>query len=166
MADPPSVGAEEEFLLVDPRTGEPAPRNAAVAEEAERRGVKLQLDLSGCQVKTTSGVAETGAQLGDELARLRRTAAQAAQARGGQLLALGLPPVTPHHFPVTRTERSRRIAAQFAIIAHEQAICGCPVHVQVPDRAAAVHVSTWLRPWLPSLLALSGKSAVYPNADT
>jgi glutamate---cysteine ligase / carboxylate-amine ligase len=166
MADPPSVGAEEEFLLVDPRTGEPAPCNAAVAEEAERRGVKLQLELSGCQVETTSAVAETGAQLGDELARLRRTAAQAAQARGVQLLALGLPPVTPHHFPVTGTERYRRIGAEFGMIAHEQGICGCHVHVQVPDRAAAVHVSNWLRPWLPSLLALSANSAIYRNADT
>ena len=26
MSDLPTVGAEEEFLLVDPRTGEPAPR--------------------------------------------------------------------------------------------------------------------------------------------
>ena len=37
----PTFGAEEEFLLVDPRTGEPAPRNAAVAEEAKRRGATL-----------------------------------------------------------------------------------------------------------------------------
>ena len=37
MSDLPTVGAEEEFLLVDTRTGEPAPRNTAVAQEAELR---------------------------------------------------------------------------------------------------------------------------------
>ena len=52
------------------------------------------------------------------------------------------------------------------MVAHEQGICGCHVHVQVPDRAAAVHVSNWLRPWLPSLLALSANSAVYRSADS
>lgn len=52
------------------------------------------------------------------------------------------------------------------MIAHEQGICGCHVHVQVPDRAAAIHVSNWLRPWLPSLLALSANSRVYRNADS
>ena len=38
MSELPTVGVEEEFLLVYPRTGEPAPHNAAVAAEAERRG--------------------------------------------------------------------------------------------------------------------------------
>lgn len=52
------------------------------------------------------------------------------------------------------------------MVAHEQGICGCHVHVQVPDRAAAVGVSNWLRPWLPSLLALSANSAVYRGADS
>ena len=162
----PNVGVEEEFLLVDPRTGEPAPRNAEVACEAESRGVALQLELSSCQVETTSNVMATSAALGEELARLRRAAAQAAEAAGLGLLALGLPPVTPHEFPVTDTDRYRRIGAQFGMVAHEQGICGCHVHVEVPDRAAAIQVSNWLRPWLPSLLALSANSAIYRNADS
>lgn len=166
MSELPTVGVEEEFLLVDPRTGEPTPHNAAVAAEAESRGVTLQLELSACQVETTSSVATTSAELGENLTRLRRVAAEAAQAAGVQLVALGLPPVTPHEFPVSGTERYRRIGAEFGMIAHEQGICGCHVHVQVPDRAAAIEVSNWLRPWLPSLLALSANSALYRNADT
>jgi carboxylate-amine ligase len=166
MTDLPTFGAEEEFLLVDPQTGEPTPRNAEVAAEAERRGIELQLELSSCQVETTSSVAQTSDQLGEELARLRRGAARAAQACGLQLLALGLPPVTPHEFPVTDTKRYQRIGAQFGMVAHEQGVCGCHVHVEVPDRAAAIHVSNWLRPWLPSLLALSANSAIYRNADS
>ncbi|OBA72318.1 carboxylate--amine ligase [Mycobacterium sp. 1554424.7] len=166
MSGLPTFGAEEEFLLVDPRTGEPAPRNTAVAEEAERRGATLQLELSSCQVETNSSVAATSAELGDQLTRLRRAAAEAAGAAGVQLLATGLPPVTPHDFPVTDTPRYRRIGETYGMIAHEQGICGCHVHVQVPDRAAAIAVSNWLRPWLPSLLALSANSRIYRNADS
>jgi len=166
VSELPTVGVEEEFLLVDPRTNEPAPRNTEVAAQAESRGVTLQLELSSCQVETTSSVATTSAQLGVELAALRRTAAHAAEAAGVRLLALGLPPATPHKFPVTDTPRYRRIGSQFGMLAHEQGICGCHVHVEVPDRAAAVRVSNWLRPWLPSLLALSANSAIYRNADS
>jgi glutamate---cysteine ligase / carboxylate-amine ligase len=166
MSEVPTIGVEEEFLLIDPRTGEPAPDNEAVALEAGRRGVTLQRELSACQVETTSNVVTTAAGLGEELTRLRRIAVEAAEAAGVQLLALGLPPVTPHEFPVSGTERYQRIGAEFGMIAHEQGICGCHVHVQVPDHEAAIQVSNWLRPWLPSFLALSANSAIYRNADT
>lgn len=166
MSEPPTFGAEEEFLLVDPHTGEPASRNRDVAAEAGRRGIELQLELSSCQVETTSHVVSTGAELGEELIRLRRIAAAAAESVGLQLLASGLPPTTPHDFPVTNTPRYRRIGAEYGMVAHEQGICGCHVHVQVPDRSSAIHVSNWLRPWLPSLLALSANSAIYRAADS
>ncbi len=139
-----------------------------MAAEAERRDVELQLELSSCQVETTSSVVSTGEQLRDELNRLRRAAAEAAVAAGVTLLASGLPPATPHEFPVTDTPRYRRIGERYGMVAHEQGICGCHVHVhvQVPDRAAAIHVSNWLRPWLPSLLALSANSPLYRNSES
>ncbi|QLL09404.1 carboxylate-amine ligase [Mycobacterium vicinigordonae] len=164
--DLPTVGVEEEFLLVDPHTGEPAPQGGAVAAEAGRRGVELQQELTSCQVETTSPVVDTAAELREQLTRLRRTASAAADSAGVRLLALGLPPVTPHEFPITDSPRYQLIGDRFGMVAHEQGICGCHVHVQVPDRAAAVHASNWLRPWLPTLLALSANSAIYRNTDT
>ena len=70
----------------------------------------------------------------DQLARLRRVAAEAAEASGARLLAVGLPPTVPHEFPITDTPRYREIADRFGMIAHEQGICGCHVHVAVPSR--------------------------------
>ncbi len=72
----------------------------------------------------------------------------------------------PHEFPITDTPRYHAIADRFGMIAHEQGICGCHVHVAVPSREAAIRVSNRLRPWLPILLALTANSAVYRNADT
>jgi len=166
MATHPTIGVEEEFLLVDPRTGEPVARNREVAAHAEEHGVKLQLELTSCQVETTSDVAGGSGDLRDQLARLRRIAADAAQACDARLLAVGLPPTVPHHFPITDTPRYRAIADRFGMIAHEQGICGAHVHVAVPSREAAIRVSNRLRPWLPILLALTANSAIYRNADT
>jgi glutamate---cysteine ligase / carboxylate-amine ligase len=166
MGSHPTVGVEEEFLLVDPETGEPVGRNEAVAREAEARGVELQLELTTCQVETTTEVANTSDELREELTRLRRIAAESAEAGGARLLAVGLPPTVPHEFPITDNPRYRDIADRFGMIAHEQGICGCHVHVEVPDREAAVRVSNRLRPWLPMLLGLTANSAVYRNTDT
>ena len=164
--EPPTYGVEEEFLLVDPNTGEPAPLNAAVAENAKRRGVDLELELTSCQVETTSEVASSSADLRAELIRLRRVASDAAEEAGARLLAVALPPTLPQHFPVTDKPRYAHIAERFGMIAHEQGISGCHVHVAVPNRDVAVQVSNRLRPWLPLLLAITANSAVYRNADT
>lgn len=166
MSDFPTFGVEEEFLLVDPQSGEPVALNRAVAERASSAGVELDLELTSCQVETTSSVASSADDLRAELGRLRRVTADAAAAAGARLLAVGLPPVVPHAFPITDTARYHRIADRFGMIAHEQGICGCHVHVAVPDRATAVRVSNRLRPWLPILLALTANSAIYRSADS
>ena len=122
--------------------------------------------MTSCQVETTTDVANTSEELRTQLTRLRRIAAEAAEADGARLLAVGLPPTVPHEFPITDKPRYQQIAARFGMIAHEQGICGCHVHVAVPDRDAAIRVGNRLRPWLPLLLALTANSAVYRNTDT
>ena len=166
MASHPTIGVEEEFLLADPATGEPVAVNKAVADHAAKHGVKLQLELTSCQVETTTDVTSSSSELRTGLAKLRRIAAEAAEANDAQLLAVALPPAVPHEFPITDTPRYRRIADVYGMIAHEQGICGCHVHVAVPSREAAIRVSNRLRPWLHLLLALTANSAVYRNADT
>lgn len=166
MASHPTIGVEEEFLLVDPSTGEPVARNTRVAELAAAKGVELQLELTSCQVETATEVAATLDDLRAQLRRLRGVTRDAAAAAGAQLLAVGLPPTVPHHFPITDSPRYRQIGERFGMIAHEQGICGCHVHVAVPNREAAIRVSNRLRPWLPLLLALTANSAIYRNADS
>lgn len=166
MTDIPTFGVEEEFLLVEPDTGDPVALNRATAERAAKRGVELQLELTSCQVETTSSVATTRTELREELSRLRRIAAESAHDAGARMLAVGLPPTLPRTFPITDTPRYREIGEKFGMIAHEQGICGCHVHVAVPSREVAIQVSNRLRPWLPSLLALTANSAIYRNTDT
>jgi glutamate---cysteine ligase / carboxylate-amine ligase len=165
MASHPTFGVEEEFLLADPTTGEPVAVNRAVARHAAEHGVKLQLELTSCQIETTSDVVSGSGELRQQLTRLRRIAAEAAEASGAQLLAAALPPTRPYEFPITDTPRYREIAHKFGMVA-EEGICGAHVHVAVPSRAVAIRVSNRLRPWLPLFLALTANSAVYRNTDT
>ncbi|ELB92161.1 carboxylate-amine ligase, partial [Rhodococcus wratislaviensis IFP 2016] len=45
-------------------------------------------------------------------------------------------------------------------------ICGCHIHVGVESRERAVQVSNHLRPWLPTLLALTANSPIAGGVDT
>ncbi|MFH5207300.1 glutamate--cysteine ligase [Antrihabitans spumae] len=162
----PTVGVEEELLLVDPGSGHPVPKGADVVRVAKAAGFEFSMELTQCQVETVSPVCSTAAQLRNSLVEHRRGAATAASSVGATVLAVAVPPVVPHEFPITDTPRYRKIGERFGAIAHEQGICGAHVHVEVPDRETGVAVSNHLRPWLPMLLALTANSAIYRGVDT
>ncbi len=163
---PPTVGVEEEFLLVDPATGSPVNLGAEVARAAARAGLELDSELTPCQVETTTPILDTAEQVRASLTDMRLVAAQAARESGARLLAVGVPPIAAGGHPITDTDRYRRIADNFRHIADEQGICGTHVHVGVPDRETAVQVCNHLRPWLPTLLALSANSPIIGGVDT
>ncbi|WP_433192052.1 glutamate--cysteine ligase 2 [Nocardia sp. CA-107356] len=162
----PTVGVEEEFLLAEPITGAPSPRNVEVAAAAGEIGIDLQLELTRCQVETNTAVHTRTSELLDDLRRLRTSVASCAEKHGARLLAVAVPPAVPDAFPVTDTPRYRRIERNFGMLAHEQGLCGCHVHVGVPNRETAVQVGNYLRPWLPVLLALTANSPIYRATDT
>ncbi|MFD6357063.1 glutamate--cysteine ligase 2 [Nocardia tengchongensis] len=161
-----TVGVEEEFLLVDPETGVPTPKNTEVAHAAAENGLDLKLEFTRCQVETNTRVHSSSSELIRELRQLRLGVSSCAEQNGASLLAVAIPPITPHQFPVTDTPRYRRIAENFGLLAQEQGLNGCHVHVGVPDRETALQVSNHLRPWLPLSLALTANSAIYHNTDS
>ena len=55
---------------------------------------------------------------------------------------------------------------RWAGLAVQQDICGCHVHVGVPDLETAVAVMDRARPYLPVLLAMTGSSPFHDGVDT
>lgn len=161
-----TFGVEEEFLLVDPRSGAPIPKNTQVADSARAMGVDLQLELTSCQVETSTGVHSRADELLRDLYELRCAVVRCAADNDARLLAAGVPPTIPDAYPVTDTPRYRRIEKHFGMLAHEQGLCGCHVHVSVSDPETAVQISNHLRPWLPVFLSLTANSAIYRGTDT
>jgi carboxylate-amine ligase len=159
----PSIGVEEELLLVS-ATGEPLPRSKAV--QADVQGMDIALELTRAQVELNTPVCQTSAEVREHVQAMRSALAVAAVEEGGRLLAIAAPPSGKAAQLITRKARYQEMAAQYGLLAREQGVCGCHVHVEVPDRDAAVRVSNHLRPWLPTLLALTANSAIYLGEDT
>jgi carboxylate-amine ligase len=62
--------------------------------------------------------------------------------------------------------RYRAMATRFGPIADQSLVCGCHVHVAVPDRAVAVAVIDQVRLWIAPLIALSANSPLWQGVDT
>lgn len=162
----PSFGVEEEFLLVHPLTGQPVGTNAAAARHAASRGVELQLEWTTCQIEAATDKADSSSQLHEHISHMRTVVSESAAAVGARALAVGVPPSGPDQFAISDSPRYRRIAERFGMVGYEQCVSGCHVHVEVPNRDAAIEVCNWVRPWLPLLLALTANSAIHRGSDT
>lgn len=152
--------------MVDAGTGIPAGQNLAVVEAAKALGLSLSTEFANCQVEIDTSVHTSAAELRDELAHARTLAARAAASLGARLLPAGVPPVGKPPFTLTDSSRFEWITDSFGSLTYGQVICGCHVHVGMPDRETALQVSNYVRLWLPALLALSANSAVYGGFDT
>ncbi|WP_447002099.1 carboxylate-amine ligase [Saccharothrix isguenensis] len=165
-ADVPTLGVEEEFLVVDPGSGLPVPVAGEVVDLAGRLGVNLQPELTRVQVESNTPVCRTLREVRGHLLTARSTASAAALRAGARLLAVGVPLTGPMGQSFSDSDRYRRIGDRFGLLAAEHGVCGCHVHVAVPDRETAVQVCNHLRPWLPVLLALTANSPVHQGVDT
>jgi carboxylate-amine ligase len=162
---------EEEYLLLDPDTGLPAPRAERVCATAGLQPAlssgEVHPELLQAQVEVATPVCETLEEVGGHLLRLRHALAAAAEQAGCRIAACGSAPFAPTApSPVTDTPRYRALRAGAPRLVDEQLINGMHVHVAIPGRAAGVAVLNRLRPWLPVLVAMSANSPLWGGSDT
>ncbi|MBQ0893528.1 glutamate--cysteine ligase [Micromonospora sp. U56] len=162
-----TLGVEEEFLLLDPATGESLPvadrvlhTLSGTAREQSRQEFRHSM------VELVTPVCTDLAQLREHLVALRGAAAQAAEAAGACLVAVGATPVCEAHRTVPDEQRYHAMSRRFGPVAHDPAVCGCHIHVGLPDRELAVQVCNHLRPWLPVVKALTANSPLHDGRDT
>ncbi|MFI8461899.1 glutamate--cysteine ligase [Kitasatospora sp. NPDC085464] len=166
----PTLGVEEEFLLVDRRTRLPADRAPQVIATAEAvLGGRVQAEFFPVQVEVCT---EPTTRLGDlraDLVRLRSVVAAAAADAGCLLVASGTPVLSaPGPGRVTDDPRYRAMAARYEGVAdgYAGALCGCHVHLGTVDRGQALALGNHLRPWLPVVQALAVNSPFTEGRDS
>ncbi|GAA1114603.1 glutamate--cysteine ligase [Kitasatospora arboriphila] len=168
---PPTVGVEEEYLLLDPESGLPLPRVDEVRRIAGLHPAvhhdELQNELLQAQVEVATPVCRGLGEVGGHLLRLRHALATAAETAGCRLAACGTAPYAPDAPPaIVDSPRYHSIRSIVTRLADEAMINGMHVHVAVPDPETGVAVLNRLRPWLPVLTALSANSPLWYGTDT
>ena len=166
-----TVGVEEEFLLVDAATLRTTPRAAAVLARAAKtpvpaEGMRFQPEMAATQVEAATGVCTRLSDLRRQLGHARRRLSDAARAEGVRLVSTGNPVLSGDSVPLMPGDHYARLADILAGAVDGYESCGCHVHVGVADRELAVAVVNHLRPWLPTLLALSVNSPFDQGRDS
>ena len=133
--------------------------DAVLARVQDTELTKFHPELAGTQVEAATGPCTSVTDLGEALRQARTTLAKAAEEVGVALVSRGTP-VKPSTQPIVSSghPRFRRVLDTYAGVVDHYEACGCHVHVGVPDRETGVRVLNHVRPWLPTLLALSANS--------
>jgi carboxylate-amine ligase len=163
------VGVEEEFLLIDSVNRRPAPRIAAVLDDAvELAGERAQEELHQAQIEVATAPQRTLAGLRNDLVRLRGQMVEAAGRHGASVVAAGSYPgrMGSAGARITADERYQLMARDNAVLARQQLICGCHIHVSINDPELAIQTMNRVRRWLSHLLALSANSPFWEAEDT
>ena len=163
-----TIGIEEEVLLVDRATGEPAP----VADEVMERlgegavdGCAAKLELPAAQLELmtapTPSTTEAIARLGRGRERLTAALPEGVAAIGAGAAPLGEETTTLHD-----TGRYAHVSSTYGFAVLRQLVCALQVHVAVrgADRALAVH--NGLRSYLPETAALAANAPFHAGEDS
>jgi len=170
VAEPPfSIGIEEEYLLVDPATGDlmenPPPDLMAEAEVA--LGGQVSPEFMQCQIEVGTRVCANIAEARDDLKRLRATVAEIARRHGLAPIAASTHPFanwdSQQH---THKERYDILARDLQRVARRLLISGMHVHVGIDDDDLRIDLLGQVGYFLPHLLALSTSSPFWRGTDT
>ncbi|HEY6532509.1 MAG TPA: glutamate--cysteine ligase [Acidimicrobiales bacterium] len=166
---PMTFGVEEEFLVIDADDGELVPRSKELLPEARLvLGDEVSPELNLCQIEVGTPVCRRTDELRDHLVRLRRGLSLSGADLGLQIAATGTHPFSSWTDQEVdhSSDRFSRIEDVYRIVARQQVICGCHVHVGIDDPDLAIQVMNHVRPHLGALLSLSANSPFWHGIDT
>lgn len=166
---PPSLtlGVEEEYQVVDPRTWLLHPYITRVLRQGTVTvgGIKPELHQSTVEVGTE--VCRTPAEIREELLRLRKEVSRLAGEHGLRIVAAGTHPISSWtDLPITPVDRYLGLEEDLQDLARRNLIFGTHVHVGVEDREFLIDTMTVARYFLPHLLALSASSPFWMGRTT
>jgi carboxylate-amine ligase len=168
-AQPPTIGIEEEYLLVDleSRDLRADPPEAFMRGCRELLGERVTPEFLRCQIEVGTPVCETIAEARRELAFFRSTIAAEAERHGMGLLAASTHPFADWSAQITtEKERYTKLAADLRTVVLRQLVCGMHVHIAVPDEELRIDLHSQLVYFLPHLLALSTSSPFWRGRST
>lgn len=165
-----TVGVEEEFLLVDVDTLRPVPWARAVLDRVTASPAdemsRFHLELCASAVEASTTVSTTLAELRTKVLSGRSRLSTAARLENAHLVSVGEPVLSAAAPEITATEHYLQMLDSYAGVVTDQELCGCHVHVGVPDREVGVAVLNHITPWLPTLLALTANSRYRHGVDS
>jgi carboxylate-amine ligase len=164
-----TLGIEEEYLLVDKKTGALVidPPETLMAEARDKCGSQVASELLRSQIEVGTKVCRNIQEAHEDLARLRRNVIEVAGRHGIAPIAASTHPfskwVDQKH---TEKDRYDQLTHEMQGAARRLVICGMHVHVGIDDDELRIDLMNQMSYFLPHLLALSCSSPFWLGRDT
>jgi glutamate---cysteine ligase / carboxylate-amine ligase len=168
MAHRFTIGVEEEFQIIDPKTCELRSHVMQLVNEVSpsiQDQVKHEMHQS--IVETGTQICENVGELRIEMHRTRGELIAAAERAGLQVAAAGTHPFSSWIDQVISPgERYENIVEELQQLARSLLIFGMHIHVAMPDKQTTIDLMNMVRYFLPHLLALSTSSPFWMGRNT
>jgi len=163
-----TVGIEEEFQLVDPKTRNLHSSVSEILRTGEDAlGEQLKQEIFQHMVEVGTTICQNVEEARAEVIRLRRAVSQLAEQNGSRIVAAGTHPFALwQDHRITPDERYLSLQESLQDIARSIAVYGLHVHIGIDDRDRAIELMNEMRYFMPHVLALSVNSPFWEGRDT
>ncbi len=163
-----TLGVEEEYMVVDPRTRELASHDQKIVELAARAlKDQVKAEMHQAVVEVGSTICHNTEEARQELIKLRKFVGEIADSLNLKIGASGTHPFS--HWSkqlITPNPRYDAIVNEMQEAARSNLIFGLHVHVGVADKNLAIHLMNTVRYFLPHVYALSCNSPFWEGRNT
>jgi carboxylate-amine ligase len=163
-----TLGVEEEYQIIDPKTGELRSYITQILEEGKltlKEQIKAELHQSMVEVGTE--ICQTPAHVRTELVKLRRSISELASRHGLVIAAAGTHPFSNwEQQEITPFERYLGVQNDMQDLARQLLIFGTHVHIGIEDRDFLIDAMNVSRYFAPHILCLSTSSPFWTGRQT
>lgn len=163
-----TLGIEEEFQIVDPKTRKLISHMHHIVEEGkETLHEQIKPEMHASVVEVGTKVCKDIQEARKEVISLRSQTAQIAIDQGYRIAAAGTHPFTHwNEVQITDHPRYKEIINEMQEAARANLIFGLHVHVGIESREVGIHIMNALRYFLPHIFALSTNSPFWLGRNT
>jgi carboxylate-amine ligase len=168
MFDQFTLGIEEEFQIVDPRTRELRSHVVEIlAEGVMLLGEQIKPEMIQSMVEVGTGICRNIQEARADITNLRSVISSLARKNGLVIIAASTHPISRwQDQKIFDDERYELLVQELQTVARSLLIFGLHVHVGVPDRDRQIHIMNAARYFLPHVLALTTSSPFWMAHNT
>jgi carboxylate-amine ligase len=168
MFDQYTLGIEEEFQIVDPKTRELRSHVSEFLEEGKMiLGEQIKPEMIQSMIEVGTGVCKNIQEARADITRLRSIISGLANKTGLVIVAASTHPISRwQDQKIFDDERYELLVQELQTVARSLLIFGLHVHVGIADRERQIHIMNAARYFLPHVLALSTSSPFWMAHNT
>ena len=163
-----TLGIEEEFQIVDPRTRELRSHVSEILEEGRMLlGEQVKPEMIQSMIEVGTGVCADVQEARADIIKLRGVLSTLVRKQGLMIVAAGTHPFSEwQDQKIYQNARYESIVEENQIIARSLLTFGLHVHVGIPNPERAIQIMNAIRYLLPHVLALSTSSPFWLGVHT